>query len=202
LKQVIGATPLYEFFRQCCESSLEKSILDCGAGGTTPPLLLFYQHGFSTCGIEIQEIALAEAQLFCRENKMPLNIIRGDMRKIPFSDESFGCAYSYNAIFFMIKLDIATAVGEMERILKPGGLCFVNFKSVDDPDESTFCDTAFARRFLNSERFSKFEDDEADSYFINFEILRKEKRLIDKKLEDGDRLKQAYIDYIARKKQS
>jgi len=121
------------------------------------------------------------------------------MRRIPFADESFDFAYSYNAIFFMTKPDIETSIGEMERVIKPGGLCFVNFLSVDDPDERKFCDKAYARRLLNSERFAKFEDDEADSYFINFEILRKEKRSIDKKLENDDRLKQVFIDYIIRK---
>lgn len=196
------ATPLYEFLRQCNQSPLEKSVLDCGAGGTRPPLSLFYQYGYATCGIEIQADALAEAQLFCRKNNMPLNVVRGDMRAIPFADESFGYAFSYNAIFFMTKPDILTAIGEIERILKPGGLCFVNFKSSDDPDERPFCDTAYARRLLNNERFSKFEDDEADPYFKNFEILRKEKRLIDKKLESGDRLKQAFIEYIAGKNRS
>jgi len=99
----------------------------------------------------------------------------------------------------MTRLDIKLAIGEMRRVLKPDGLCFVNFLSADDPDDRAFCDTAYARRLLDSERFSKFEDDEADSYFENFEILRKEKRLIDKKLESGDRLKQAFIDYIVRK---
>jgi len=190
---------LYEFLRQCNENAPEKSILDCGAGGTRPPLSLFYQHGFITCGIEIQEESLAEALLFCRDNKMPLNIFRGDMRSIPFTRESFGCIYSYNAIFFMTRLDIRVAIGEMRRVLKPDGLCFVNLLSVDDPDDRAFCDTAYARRLLNSERFSKFEDNEADSYFENFEILRKEKRLINKKLESGVRLQQAFIDYIVRK---
>jgi ubiquinone/menaquinone biosynthesis C-methylase UbiE len=199
LKQVIRATPLYEFFRQCSESSPEKSILDCGAGGTIPPLSLFYQHSFKTFGIEIQENALAEAQWYCRENKMPLNIIRGDMRAIPFIDKSFGYVYSYNAIFFMTKPDIKKSIDEMKRVLKPGGLCFVNFLSVDDPDDGAFCDTGFARQLLNSERFAKFEDNEADSYFGRFEILRKEKRYLDKKLENGERLKQVYIDFIARK---
>ena len=199
MTHITWATPLYEFLRQCSESAPEKSILDCGAGGKRPPLSLFYQHGFTTCGIEIQQETLAEALSFCRKNKMPLNIFRGDMRSIPFKTESFGCAYSFNAIFFMTKTDIRTAIGEIKRVLKPGGLCFVNLKSVDDPDDRAFCDTAYARNLLNSERFSKFEDDEVDSYFENFEILRKEKRLIDKKLESGDRLIQAFIDYIVRK---
>lgn len=196
---ITWATPLYEYLRLCNECSVDKSILDCGAGGKHPPLSLFYQYGFTTFGIEIQEQAFSEAKAFCEDNKMPLNIIRGDMRMIPFADESFGFAYSYNAIFFMTKPDIEISIGEMERVLKSGGLCFVNILSVDDPDDRVFCDTAYARKLLGSERFSKYEDCEADEYFANFEIIRKEKRFIEKKLKNGDRMKQVLIDYIARK---
>ena len=197
--EVIRATPLYAFLRQCNASSLEKSVLDCGAGGDYPPLALFYQYGYNTCGIEIAEDALSQAKTFCRENHMPLNIFRGDMRRIPFRDESFSFVYSYNAIFFMTKPDIALAMSEIERVLKRGGLCFVNFTSVDDPDDRPFSDTSDIRILLKSERFAKFEDDEADAYFDNFEIIRKEKRLIDEAYEGGRSI-QAYVDYIARKK--
>ena len=63
---------------------------------------------------------------------------------------------------------------------------------------SSFCETAFARRLLGSTRFARFEDDEADGYFDNFEILLKEIRSIDK-LFEGRRIKKALIQYIARK---
>jgi hypothetical protein len=92
---------------------LDKTILDCGAGGSQPPLSLFYQYGYQTFGIEIAETSLDEAQRFCADNDMPLGIIRGDMRHIPFPKERFGFIYSFNAIFFMTKPDIA---------LKPGSL--------------------------------------------------------------------------------
>jgi 23S rRNA A1618 N6-methylase RlmF len=81
---VIWATPLYEFLRQCNASQLRKTILDCGAGGSQPPLSLFYQYGYQTFGIEIAAQPLEEAQRFCADNNMPLGIIRGDMRCIPF----------------------------------------------------------------------------------------------------------------------
>lgn len=192
---------LYRFLRYCNESPLEKKILDCGAGWEHPPLATFYQAGYETYGIEIAEDSLAEALKFCREKKLPLNIIRADMRHIPFADDSFSFVYSYNAIFFMTKPDIALSMSEIERVLKPEGLCFVNFMSVDDPDRRTFCETAFARRLLNSRRFAHFEDNEADKYFASFEILYKEKRLIDK-LFNNERLKQARVEYIARKRKT
>jgi ubiquinone/menaquinone biosynthesis C-methylase UbiE len=64
----------------------------------------------------------------------------------------------------------------MERILKPGGLCCVNFISEEDPDERPFCKNVPAQDLLKSERFAKYEDDEADSYLARFSIVRKEKR--------------------------
>jgi len=45
----------------------------------------------------------------------------------------------------------------------------------------------------------KHEDNEADAYFRHFEIVRKEKRLVDK-VHGSGRLRQAYIEYIARKR--
>jgi ubiquinone/menaquinone biosynthesis C-methylase UbiE len=198
MPEVIRATPLYEFLRQCNESALPRTVLDCGAGGPHPPLALFHDYGYSTCGIEIQEEALWKAQQYCAEKKVLLNIFRGDMRAIPFGSQTFSFVYSYNAIFFMTKPDIERSVKEIIRVLKPGGLCYVNFKSVDDPDDRPFCESAFARHLLHSERFAKHADDEADACFGSLKIVRKEKRREDKVHGTG-RLVQVYIEYIAQK---
>ena len=192
---IIAATSLYEFLRQCNASPLEKLILDCGAGGDNPPLALFHQYGYRNYGIEIAERSMDKAKQFCRDKNMQLNICRADMRHIPFGNESFSFVYSYNAIFFMTKPDIQKSINEMMRVLKPGGLCFVNFRSVDNPNKFDFCAEAFVRRLLGSERFSEFEDDEADDYFGTCEILFKQKRFVDK-LHDGKRHQQTMIDYI------
>ncbi|MGB3701122.1 MAG: class I SAM-dependent methyltransferase [Anaerolineales bacterium] len=198
--EVIWATPLYEFLRRCNASPLTKDVLDCGAGGSQPPLSLFYQYGYQTFGIEIAEQPLAEARKYCAENNMPLGIIRGDMRSIPFSGKKFSFLYSFNAIDFMTKPDIAVSMKEITRVLKTKGLCYVNFLSVDDAETwEPFCKTASAPNLLKSERFAHFEDDEADVYFEDYDILRKEKRLTDK-LWEGKILKRAEIEYIARKK--
>jgi hypothetical protein len=68
--EVIWATLLYEFLRRCNANPLPREVLDCGAGGSEPPLSLFYQYGYKTYGIEIAETALAEARRFCAENSM------------------------------------------------------------------------------------------------------------------------------------
>ncbi len=198
--EINWATPLYEFLRQCNASPLLKEVLDCGAGGSNPPLSLFYQSGYRTYGIEITQTALLEAQQYCAENQMALNIIGGDMRCIPFPTERFSFVYSYNAIDFMTKPDIGISMREITRVLRPNGLCYVNYLSVDDEESwEPFCETSEAKDLLKSTEFAHFEDNEADIYFEAFEILRKEKSYVDK-LWQGRRLKQVDIEYIARKK--
>jgi SAM-dependent methyltransferase len=199
MNEIIWATPLYEFLRQCNASPLDKVVLDCGAGGDSPPLSLFHQYGYKTYGVEIAEEALGKAQQFCQVRAMPLNILRGDMRDIPFASASFGFVYSFNAIFFMTKPDIARAMSEMGRVLKRGGLCFVNFESVDDPDNEPFCETAPPRRLLQSERFAKHADNEADAYFRNYDILRKEKKFT-QWVHRGKQFERVTIEYITKKK--
>jgi len=190
--------PLYNFLRLCEESRLEKRILDCGAGGERPPLSLFFHRGYETAGVEIEDEQFSLAIKYCADNDEPLNIIKADMRHLPFPDESFSFAYTYHSIMFMTKPDIAASVQEMIRVLRPDGLIFVNLWSVDDPEERPFKEGSFAREMLGSERFAKYEDDEADVFFKGLTILHKEKRIIDTFWND-DRLIRARIDYMARK---
>jgi SAM-dependent methyltransferase len=198
--EVNWATPLYEFLRQCNASPLPKVVLDCGAGGDQPPLSLFSQFGYQTYGVEIAEPSWLEAQEYAQKHRMALNVLLGDMRFLPFADQVFSFVYSYNAIDFMIKPDIVLSIREMTRVLRPDGLCYVNFLSVDDEETwDPFCKTSPAIERLKSERFAHFEDDEADVYFEPYQLLRKEKRLTDK-LWQGKLRRRAEIEYIARKR--
>ncbi|MCK4476899.1 class I SAM-dependent methyltransferase, partial [Candidatus Bathyarchaeota archaeon] len=109
MRKVIRATPLYKFLRYCNDSPLERTVLDCGAGGNNPPLQIFSDYGFETYGIEISGEALKQAQNFCKENNLKLDLLKGDMRKIPFKDEAFSFVYTWNAIHMMSKEDVALA---------------------------------------------------------------------------------------------
>ncbi len=157
MKKVIRATPLYGFLRYCNDSSLDKTVLDCGAGGDDPPLRLFLESGYKAVGIEISDHSLGKTKEFCREHNLRLNILKGDMRRLPFKHEAFSFVYSYNTLPLMSKKDVEIAMGQIERVIKPDGLCFVNFVSVDDDGPAD----------------SYYEDNEPDQYFANFSILHK-----------------------------
>ncbi|MCK4498481.1 class I SAM-dependent methyltransferase [Candidatus Bathyarchaeota archaeon] len=180
MRDVIRATPLYKFLRLCNSSPLEKTVLDCGAGGNDPPLRLFVEWGYETVGIEISNQALDKVEKFCRERDMKLTMFKGDVRKLPFRDETFSFVFSYNTLPLMSKRDVEDTIEQIERVTKPEGLCFLNFVSVDDEGPAD----------------SYYEDGEPDYYFTGFDILHKEKRII----LIGKEEKQAYIDYIAKKK--
>jgi len=203
---MISAVELYTFLEYCNNSSLEKDVLECGAGVSSslePLLVRFFDYGYDTHGIEISDERLQAAQDYCVENELELDIRKGDMRQIPFEDESMSFVFSYNTIFHLAKIDIGTAMGEIERILKPEGLCFVNFLSVDSQSfgegeqigEGEFREQHNGMDFMHS----YFKDGEPDTFFTGFEVLHKEKR-IREHLISGERNIRAYIDYIAMKK--
>ena len=205
-KELLYPAPFYNFLSCLSESAIEGPILDCGSGGPNPKQALFVRLGFDIMGIEFSEERFEQAQKYAKENKLELSMQLADMREIPFESDYFGHIYSYNTIFHMVKQDIKKAIDEMIRVLKPGGLCFVNFLSVDssfygegnenNPGECVI--TEGDEEILHT----FFTDEESDTFFDNLdiEILFKEKRILHKKFEDGEVLDDSYIDYIVQKK--
>lgn len=201
MNQILKQTPLYRFLEYCnAEKPCERpKILDCGAGGSMPPLLLFHSYGYETHGIEYDQgqVELANAS----SKDVNLGIEQGDMRALPFEDASFDFVYSYNSIFHMKKVEIAKSISEMKRVLKPGGLMFVNFLSVDDfrfgegPDLG---DNQFEQMDDEPVIHSYFEYDEAERYFEDMGFVFKERRIIERMFA-GDRIRQGFVDYIVRK---
>ena len=80
-------TSVYKFLDYCNQSNLEKKVVDCGAGGNMPPLGMFYSEGYETVGIEMDNNQISLAGSFEKKHNIKLNIIKGDMRYIPFKNE-------------------------------------------------------------------------------------------------------------------
>lgn len=193
--------PLYRFLMECNEKSEEKTVLDCGAGGDCPPLSLFESYGYKTTGIEIDKKQLQLALKYSELQKQSLGIQYGDMRALPFENESFGCVYSYNSIFHMKKADIEKSIMEMNRVLKPNGLMFVNFLSTDDfkcGEGPCLGDNEYEQMDDEPVIHSYFKYTEPDKYFKEMDLLYKEVRILER-IYEGRIIKQGFIDYILRK---
>ncbi|MBF4691566.1 class I SAM-dependent methyltransferase [Fusibacter ferrireducens] len=202
--KVFNQIPLYRFLKFCEDAesaSKNKTILDCGAGGNRPPLSLFHDYGYTTTGVELSIEQVEMANAYGRENHQNLNILEGDMTQLKFEDASFDFVYSYNSIFHMKKVEIEKSIKEMKRVLKPGGLMFVNFLSVDDfrcGEGPHLGENQYEQTDDEPVIHSYFDYDEAEKYFKDMTFVLKERRIIERIFE-GARIKQGFIDYILRK---
>jgi ubiquinone/menaquinone biosynthesis C-methylase UbiE len=164
-------------------ASQPGKILDCGAGGAIPPLALFHQHGFETWGIDISLDELEKARQFCTQAGIELGLKQGDMRSIPFEDQSFDFVYEHYSMCHLDKRDTAVAVNEMWRVLKPGGLCFLGVISTDSWPHSLFGEERAPGEFYGEEGgvpnvlHSLLRDQEMDEIVSPWTVLAKEKHV-------------------------
>jgi SAM-dependent methyltransferase len=158
-------------------------VLDCGAGGPVPPLALFHQHGFETWGIDVSAEHLEQARQFGEQQGMELHLRPGDMRRIPFEDETFDYVYEHYSMCHLSKRDTALAVSEMFRVLKPQGLCFLGVISIDSWPKSLFGEEREPGEYWGEEGgnestlHSMFGDSEADELVSAWEIVSTEKQI-------------------------
>ena len=184
-----NAIPVYGFLsvitaRQTQDQAPpQRKILDCGAGGPVPPLALFHQHGFEGWGIDSSDEQLDKARQFCEEQGIELSLRKGDMRQIPFEDETFDYVYEHYSMCHLSKRDTAQAVSEMYRVLKRGGLSFLGIVSADSWPKSSFGQEREPGEYWTQEGgdeprlHSMFTDLEADELVSSWEIVSREKHV-------------------------
>jgi ubiquinone/menaquinone biosynthesis C-methylase UbiE len=185
----LNATAVYRFLSLIRSQQSQgrapegQRILDCGAGGVLPPLALFHQHGFEAWGIELSEQQLRKARAFCDQHAMSLRLTRGDMRQIPFADESFDYVYEHFSVCHLSKIDTRCAVREMYRMLRKGGLCFLGVASMDSWPRSLYGEEQQPGEFWDHEMgdeltlHSLYWDQEADQLVTGWEIILWEKHI-------------------------
>lgn len=200
--KIFKQIPLYRFIMYCNNTTMDKTVLDCGAGGDCPPLSLFSDHGYLTNGVEFNEDQIEKANKYAKKENQHLNIEQGDMRQLKFENESFSFVYSYNSVFHMTKADVSKSISEMKRVLKPKGLLFINFLTTED----FRCKTGVSVGENQYEQMednipvihSYFEENEPDMYFDDMEIIYKENRVLER-IYEGEKIRQGFVDYIVKK---
>ncbi|MBN1329185.1 MAG: class I SAM-dependent methyltransferase [Candidatus Heimdallarchaeota archaeon] len=201
---IIHQTPLYNFmyFIDKYGNQLDWKILDCGAGGNLPPLIIFHEFGLEVHGIDVSKDQINRANNYFQSKNVNLKIIYGDMRKIPFENNAFSFVYSYNTIFHLTKEEMKLSIVEMRRVMKMGGFLYVNFMSIED-DLSNEGEEQAEGEFLLLENNEKtlhtfLRDEEVVNILEGFEILSFEKRYVKRPVHWKDYMA-CYFDIIARK---
>jgi len=206
MNQIYWQNQLFTFLLYTEGKGLKKKILDCGAGGKTPPLGIFKNYGYETHGVDCSENALEKTAEFEKKHNLNLNIIKCDMRNLPYKDEEFSYAYSYNSIFHMSKEDIKSSIKEIHRVLTKGGYAFINFPSCNDEratvgkkvGEGEYLQVEFGEDVLHS--YFDINEAEDNGFFEGFEVIMKENSIRNGIRQNGDKITKGYIDYILEKK--
>ena len=201
--KTIHPAQLYQLLRYTQDLE-EKTVLDCGAGGQTPPLALFYEYGFKTTGIDISVVQIEASLEYGKKHDMDLNIIEGNMLNLEFPDESFSCVYSYNSSVHLSKKDTRRAVDEMLRVLKTGGVMYINFiwepaKQMYLGEERASGECWIMGRDGEMVLHTLFGEEETDELMKGTEVLLKSKEMLTMKYGD-EFFDDAYIHYYIRKK--
>lgn len=99
--------------------------LACGYGRITIPLK---KDGYNVEGVDITPYLISKAKENARKNKVHINFKIGDMRNIPYEDETFDVILCIWSPFFELnnKKDQIKAIKEILRVLKKGGFLFAD----------------------------------------------------------------------------
>ena len=101
-------------------------ILDIGCGYGRFTILLAKQ-GYDIEGIDITPALIKKAKKDAKENNLKIDFKIGDMRDLPYKDNSFNNIICMWSVFIELseKVDQLKAVKEMMRVLKSGGFALI-----------------------------------------------------------------------------
>lgn len=93
--------------------------LGCGVGRHA---LLFARTGFDTTAVDLAEAGLAEVRRSAEEEGLSLKTEVAAMTALPFADGAFDYVLAFNVLYHGDPGIVRTAIGEIRRVLKPGGV--------------------------------------------------------------------------------
>ena len=107
-------------FAKSCFSAGARQALDLGCGVGRHALALG-EMGFETSAIDASPAGLEELRHASSACGLDVDLRRAEMTALPFDDDSFDYVLSFNVIYHGDPSVVRRAIGEIARVLKPGG---------------------------------------------------------------------------------
>jgi SAM-dependent methyltransferase len=109
-----------------------REVLDvgCGAGGDAANLA---REGFYVTAMDYSQVAIARARAKAAAVGVRVDFRQGDMAlPFPFADQGFDAVMSNVALHMFDDQTTRRIIGEMRRVMRPGGLLLLHVNSTED----------------------------------------------------------------------
>ncbi|SET67578.1 Methyltransferase domain-containing protein [Oceanobacillus limi] len=97
----------------------ETKVLEVGCGTGRTSAFISKCYGCQITAIDIHEIMVKKAKKRFLEEKLPINLVRGNVEKLPFEASMFDVVLSESVISFT---NASLAIPEIKRVLKSEGI--------------------------------------------------------------------------------
>ncbi len=108
-----------------------KKLLDLGAG-IGRHSLLFAKNGFDVTAFDFSKEGLDKIESFADQLNLEIDLVNGNMNRLPFSSQSFDFVVAYNSIYHTDYDGLIRTIYEIKRVLKANGEAFITMLSKND----------------------------------------------------------------------
>lgn len=108
-----------------------KKLLDLGAG-IGRHSLLFAKNGFDVTAFDFSKEGLDKIENFADQLNLEIDLVNGNMNRLPFASQSFDFVIAYNSIYHTDYEGLIRTIYEIRRVLKANGEAFVTMLSKND----------------------------------------------------------------------
>ena len=123
-----------------------KRVLDLGCG-LGRHAVYFAKQGFDVSACDLSREAVASLQTWAEAEGLPVRAAQADMTALPYADGAFDAVFAYHVISHTDTAGIRKIIGEIARVLRPGGELYATLCS---KETWSFRDAGYPRLDANT----------------------------------------------------
>lgn len=119
--------PMYGFFLEMVGFEPGDRLLDVGCGRGEMVRLAAERGASFAAGVDYSAAAIELChKTFAQAEELPVEALQADARRLPFDEGSFDAVTMTDVVEHLVPAELARALAEARRVLRPGGRIFVH----------------------------------------------------------------------------